>query len=1418
MLGTPTPLHSLNSRHVNDNANTSSQSDEVAFPLSRAGTWGERDAVPPVSHEEAAQDFETLHREISQISHQRSRSGASTIRTKSRLSLAPTNRTKSAREPTRTRTTDSTTSDRESVLNRESRDDEDFELGGFLKEGHFEKRTEAGDSAKKVGVIFKNLTVKGVGATAVFVKDLPQAMLGTFGPDFYRLMCRFVPRLRFGRKPPTRILLNDFTGIVKDGEMMLILGRPGSGCTTFLKAIANDRASYAEVLGDVTYGGIPAEKQRRSYKGEVIYNAEDDQHLPSLTVWQTLKFSLMNKTRKHHTSDIPVLINALLRMFGITHTAGTLVGNEFVRGISGGERKRVSIAETLATKSTVVCWDNSTRGLDASTALDYARSLRVMTDVSNRTTLVNLYQAGQQIYDLMDKVLVIEEGRCIFQGAANEAKAYFEGLGFFCPHKQTTADFLTSIGDANERQFQAGRENEAPKTAKELEEAYRHSKYFKNVLTEVADYEQQLHESEHADAREFQSAVGETKSKHVSKSSSYTVSFSRQVWACTIREFWLLWGDKTTLYTKAFIIVSNGLIVGSLFYSESLDSSGAFSRGGALFMSIVFLGWLQLSELMKAVSGRTVISRHNDYAFYRPSAVAIARVILDFPVLLIEVIVYGVLMYFMSNLDVNVSKFFIFELFIYLTTICLTAMYRMFAALSPTIDDAVRYAGIAFILLVLYTGYVIPKPQLIQRYIWFGWLYYVDPLSYSFEGVLTNEFGGRDLRCAPSQLFPQGPEARPPYQACSLSGSGFGRTEIPGSQYLQSNYQYTRSHLWRNFGVVIAFTVLYILITVVASELFSFTASSGGALVFKRSKKAKKMLKQDAEADDEEKLKERRTSSTSIQTPDSNNNQAEFSQISKQGSIFTWKNVEYTVPYQGGHRKLVNDVHGYVKPGVMIALMGASGAGKTTLLNTLAQRQSTGVVSGEMLVDGRSLGQDFQRGTGFCEQMDLHDGTQTIREALVFSALLRQNRSTPEKEKFDYVEKIIDLLELQNIEDALIMSLGVEQRKRLTIGVELAAKPSLLLFLDEPTSGLDSQSAFSIVRFLRKLADAGQAIICTIHQPSSTLIQQFDRILALNERGSTYYFGKIGDNGSIVTRYFADRGTVCPPEKNVAEFILETAAKGGTRGINGKRLDWTREWQESEENKELLAEIESFKTERQKLPPPEAKTLHEFAAPLWLQIVALTKRMFLQQWREPSYLYGKLFVSVMVGLFNGFTFWQLGNTITYLQDRLFSPFFIIVIAPTVLNAILPKFYMNRALWEAREYPSRIYGWVAFCTSQVVSELPAAIVGGVVYWLCWYYPSGLPTDSSTAGYVFLMTLLYFLFQASCGQWICAFAPSFTVISNVLPFFLVIFSLFNGVFRPYDQLPAFWRFWIYYANPSTYCKYFLCPCPRKVRLQP
>lgn len=283
------------------------------------GTWGERDVGGPVDLRAAIQDYEDMRRELTQLSRSKSQQTQRTTRTQSRLGKALSTHSKYAASRR--------ASEAAADIEAGHGDDDDFELGDFLRGGHFEKRTE-GRSAKKVGVVFRNLTVQGVGATATFVKTLPSAVVGTFGPDLYKILARFIPGLPApGARGEKRDLIHDFTGVVRNGEMILVLGRPGSGCSTFLKAIANKREGYAGVTGDVHYGGISAAEQKKKYRGEVNYNEEDDQHLPTLTVEQTLEFSLLNKTRKRERGDIPVIISALLKMFGISHTRHTLVGD-----------------------------------------------------------------------------------------------------------------------------------------------------------------------------------------------------------------------------------------------------------------------------------------------------------------------------------------------------------------------------------------------------------------------------------------------------------------------------------------------------------------------------------------------------------------------------------------------------------------------------------------------------------------------------------------------------------------------------------------------------------------------------------------------------------------------------------------------------------------------------------------------------------------------------------------------------------------------------------------------------------------------------------------------------------------------------------------------------------------------------------
>ncbi len=203
--------------------------------------------------------------------------------------------------------------------------------------------------------------------------------------------------------------------------------------------------------------------------------------------------------------------------------------------------------------------------------------------------------------------------------------------------------------------------------------------------------------------------------------------------------------------------------------------------------------------------------------------------------------------------------------------------------------------------------------------------------------------------------------------------------------------------------------------------------------------------------------------------------------------------------------------------------------------------------------------------------------------------------------------------------------LNVEQRKRLTIGVELAARPQLLLFLDEPTSGLDSQTSWSILNLLEKLTKAGQAILCTIHQPSAILFQRFDRLLFLAAGGKTVYFGPVGKDSHILIDYFQRNGAHdCPPGANPAEYMLE--AIGAAPGSH-TNVDWFQVWRDSPEYERVHQELEQMKDERSQLDAPTTANKAEylaFAAPFWQQYLETQKRVFEQYWRTPDYIYSKL--------------------------------------------------------------------------------------------------------------------------------------------------------------------------------------------------
>lgn len=631
----------------------------------------------------------------------------------------------------------------------------------------------------------------------------------------------------------------------------------------------------------------------------------------------------------------------------------------------------------------------------------------------------------------------------------------------------------------------------------------------------------------------------------------------------------------------------------------------------------------------------------------------------DMPYKISNAIIFNLTLYFMTNLRREPGAFFFYLLISFMTTLMMSMMFRTIASVSRTLAQALAPAGILMLAIIIFAGFAIPTRYMLG---WSRWINYIDPVSYSFESLMINEFHERSYSC--SSFVPTGgnySNVSPTQHVCSAVGAQPGSAVVLGDAYINSAYQYYHAHKWRNLGILISFMIFFAITYLVSAETVQAQKSKGEVLVFQRGHMSEALKKRQQSKDEEASNGNPATVEKHVPTSQ------DISQvIQRQTAVFHWEDVCYDIKIKGNPRRILDRVDGWVKPGTLTALMGVSGAGKTTLLDALATRITKGVVSGEMLVDGKLRDKSFQRKTGYVQQQDLHLSTSTVREALCFSALLRQPAHIPRREKIAYVSEVIKLLDMEEYADAVVGVLGeglnVEQRKRLTIGVELAAKPDLLLFLDEPTSGLDSQTSWAILDLLEKLKDNGQAILCTIHQPSAMLFQRFNRLLFLKSGGQTVYFGEVGKNSQQLTGYFERNGAPpCPEHANPAEWMLEiTGAAPGSH----TDIDWFDVWRTSPEYTEVKNELRRLKEERPASVGTtrlEKASYREFAAPFAIQLYEVQKRVFQQYWRTPSYIYSKLALCLFTALFIGFVFFKSPLTQQGLQNQMLAVFMLITV-------------------------------------------------------------------------------------------------------------------------------------------------------------
>ncbi|KAH8695660.1 ABC-2 type transporter-domain-containing protein [Talaromyces proteolyticus] len=1166
--------------------------------------------------------------------------------------------------------------------------------------------------------------------------------------------------------------------------MLMVLGRPSSGRSTFLKTVCGElRGLKLHEDSIIHHNGLSMEHMQKGARLKTVYNHERDYHMPELTVRQTLEFAAAARTSAglNRSDHIQQCTKVALDVFNLSTIENMPVGSEYHQTISNGERKRVSIAETALSLAPIQAWNHCTRGLDAKTVSDFVSSLRISANITYSCHIVSLDQASEAIYGTFDKVILLYEGRQVFYGRCDRAKDYFIQMGWWSPPSQNTADFLIGITNPQIRQARQGMGEVVPRTPREFEEYWKRSADYRDLRNEVSQFQE-------SQTQGFAGRSPWRKEKY----SAYVITPAMQIGLCTKRACQRVWNNKSPLLTIIIGRIAMAFILGSVYYGTPDTTAGFQSRGSILFFAVAINTLMNTMEITSYHNIRAIVQKQAAYAFVHPFAEAVGRLFTDIPIKLITGISFNVVLYFLAGLRREPSQFFIFLLFVFVGTLTMSSIFRAIAVATRSTNQAMTLVGALITIYILYMGFVIPLPIMKP---WFSWIRWLNPVFYVYEALIINEFHGREFVC--SQFIPDYENLIGNTFVCSMSGALTGEKTVLGDNYIFVQYGAAFKSLWRNFGIIISFWVFFLGVSLFASEFQFEPLSAARVTIFRRFSPPARRQCVENQMDD---WKDSSPRDTGSQIPLSNEH--EHYMLKKQSNVFTWKNICYDITRRGTSRRLLDNCSGWAKPGTLTAIMGVSGSGKTTLLKVLAQYPSDGTVSGTIQLNGRTVtAMGFRPFIGFVQQEDIHLPTATVREALRFTTRLRRPDTVSEDEKYAYVEEVISMLHMEEYADAVIGLPGTGlddlQRILLGLGLELATKPAFL-FLDDPTRSLDTQSSLLIYRLLRRLSDAGLAVISTVHQPTASVFHLFDHLLLLENGGRTVYFGETGHGSSIVLNYFAlHTSQECEETESPAEYLLRMS---NMPTVEGER---SSTWQKSPEARHIQDKIDHVKQTREVAQCEQhlADIKHRgFALPFYRQLFIVTHRVFQQYWRDPAYIYGKLLMAIATALLIGFSSFKPTMTLSGYQSVLYGILNLMGVLVNLIQQTMPNFILQRSLYEVREQPCRLYAWPIFILANIIVEIPYQIFFAFLVWVSFYFPIfGVQQTSQQQGLMLLFLIQLCIFAMTLATLIISALPDADTVGATFAFIFMV--AFNGVLQPPGALPGFWIF-MYRLSPLTY----------------
>uniref|UniRef100_A0A2N9HR76 ABC transporter domain-containing protein n=1 Tax=Fagus sylvatica TaxID=28930 RepID=A0A2N9HR76_FAGSY len=869
-------------------------------------------------------------------------------------------------------------------------------------------------------------------------------------------------------------ILKDVSGIIKPRRMTLLLGPPSSGKTTLLLALAGKLDPDLKLSGSVTYNGHGMNEfvpQRTA-----AYISQYDLHIGEMTVRETLGFSarcqgvgsrydmLAELSRREKEANIKpdpdidiymkaattegqeasVVTDYTLKVLGLDVCADTMVGDEMMRGISGGQRKRVTTGEMLVGPAKALFMDEISTGLDSSTTFQIVNSLKQYVHILDGTAVISLLQPAPETYDLFDDIILLSDGYIVYQGPREQVIEFFESMGFKCPDRKGVADFLQEVTSRKDQEQYWARKDEP---------------YGFVTVQEFAEAFQSFHVGR---------SVGDELAVPYDKKKSHPAA----------------------LTTKKCLVIQQ-------LMEQFIRVLCSSATDGTVIM-IMFNG---MAELSMTIVKLPVFYKQRDLLFYPSWIYALPTWILKIPITFLEVGLWVFLTYYVIGFDPDVGRLFKQYLLLVLVSQMASALFRFIAAMGRNMIVANTFGSFALLLLFALGGFILSREDIKK---WWIWGYWISPLMYGQNAIVANEFLGSNWRkVLPNTTEPLGitvlksrgffPNAYWYWIGVGAQAgfiivfnicfslaltylNAFGKSQTVKSDEPENNEQGIQLTPRGN------------------SSSHRSNRGSGGEI--RRGSTSTRSSSARTEAAGEASHNGKRGMVLPFDqhsiTFDDITYSVDMPQEMKSQGVVEDKLV------------LLKGVSGAFRPGVLTALMGVSGAGKTTLMDVLAGRKTGGYIDGNITISGFPKKQEtFARISGYCEQNDIHSPYVTVYEALLYSAWLRLSSDVDSETRKMFIEEVMELVELNPLRHAQVGLPGVnglstEQRKRLTIAWNTDTGRTVVCTIHQPS--IDIFEAFDELFLMKRggqeiyVGPLGHHSIGPLGRHSCHLIKYFESI------------------------------------------------------------------------------------------------------------------------------------------------------------------------------------------------------------------------------------------------------------------------------------------------------------------------------------